>query len=78
MTNERRIREPKWPDDPAREELRQRILNSQGDEMIRWVRKYLWLYLWPEGTNGIDPLWLAARKQRRKKQLIVDLGLKVI
>ena len=64
--------------DRAREELLNRIWANTGAERERWVREYLWRYLWPEGTPGIDPMWLAARRQRRKRQLIIDLGLKVI
>ena len=75
--SEAKPKEPKVKD-PASEAILSRIWSCQGDERERWVREYLFRYLWPEGTPGIDPMWQAARKQRRKRQLIIDLGLKVI
>ena len=64
-------------EDRARQELRKRMDN---DPTGRWMREYLWRYLNPEKILGdrADPVWLAARRQRRRRELIADLGLRVI
>lgn len=64
--------------DRARQELWNRLGNN--DPTGRWLREYMWRYLNPEKILGdrADPVWIAARKQRRKRELIADLGLKVI
>jgi hypothetical protein len=63
--------------DRARQLLRERMDN---DPTGRWLREYMWRYCNPEKILGdrADPVWLAARKQRRRRELIADLGLKVI
>jgi hypothetical protein len=64
--------------DRGRQELLQRM--GSNDPTGRWLREYMWRYFDPEKILGdrADPVWLAARKQRRKRELIADLGLKVI
>jgi len=66
--------------DLARLELGKRLQRSEGKERERWFREWMWRYFNPEDIlgNSVDPVWLAARKQRRKRELIADLGLKVI